>query len=187
MAEKSSSTDRSQSRASQWILLGVLVSGLAAVLVYLSWPRIDYKAELDRQITEGWMAGREVVDALEFFEKGGVYENREMAGAYDIDQKYVIPLIKRLKEEHHLNVLAILEKEPPNTAMAIIAEVPPDRETRNKIRATILETVDEFPGFAMQNWSHNYVSLDFLDEVEVTPLRDAGALEPLRASQRMME
>jgi hypothetical protein len=84
-------------------------------------------------------------------------------------------------------VLAILEKEPPNTAMAIIAEVPPDRETRNKIRATILETVDEFPGFAMQNWSHNYVSLDFLDEVEVTPLRDAGALEPLRASQRMME
>jgi uncharacterized protein YlxP (DUF503 family) len=187
MAEKSLSSKAPAANPAQWLVLGGLAVGLAAVMVYLSWPRVDYKAVLDRQITEEWMAGREVVDALEFFEKGGVYENRDSDEAMDIDQKYVVPLVKRLKDEFHLNVLAIVEPDSTNTAMAIVAEVPPDRETRNKIRAAILETADKFPGFAMQNWSHNYVSLDFLDELEITPLREAGALEPLRASQRMME
>jgi hypothetical protein len=31
------------------------------------------------------MEGREIVDAQEFFEKGGVYENRESDGADDIE------------------------------------------------------------------------------------------------------
>jgi hypothetical protein len=208
MAEKLLTTDEQVREASdspapigtaptgQWFFLGALVIGLGGLMVWLSWPRTDYKAALDEQITERWMPGREVVDALDFFKQGGVYENRDPEAEIDIDREYVIPLLQRLKDEFHLNALAIVEPPPPQApgseelpkiAMAVVVEAPQDRETRNKVRAAILETADEFPGFAMQNWSHNYVALDFLDEQETTPLIQAGALEPLKASQRIME
>ena len=70
--------------------------------------------------------------------------------------------------------------------MAVIAEAPADRESRNRVRATILEAADAFPGFAMQNWSHRWVSLDFFDAVE-TEAFPPQTLEKLRASQRRME
>lgn len=171
-----------------WLIAGAVALGLGGAIVYLLWPRVDGKASLDRQITEQWMQGRDVVDAMEFFEKGGVYENNESEEAADIDQKYVIPLVKRLIDEHKLKVLAIVEKESPTTAMAIIAEVPAnDRAFRNKVRKTINEEADKFPGFAAQNWSHKYVSIDYFDELEVTPLIQAHALEPLKKSQRIPE
>lgn len=174
------------------LIVAICVIVFAAGLFgYCLWPREDVKAALDRQIEEGWMAQGKTVDALEFFEKGGVYENRiseNAKDAKDIDQKYVIPLIKKLRDKHHLKVLAIMHKDIPNTAMAVIAEAPKDRAIRNEVRATILETADEFlPGFAWQNWSHHWVSLDFFDSEEIIPFKSSGALEKLQTSQRIME
>ncbi len=187
-ASKKKTSDGNSQPVITWLIVGAIALSLGGAIIYLLWPRVDGKASLDRQITEQWMQGRDVVDALEFFEKGGVYENNESEEAADIDQKYVIPLVKRLIEEHKLQVLAIVEKDAPLSAMAVIAEVPAnDRAFRNKVRKTINEEADKFPGFAAQNWSHKYVSIDYFDELEVTPLIQAHALEPLKASQRMPE
>ena len=165
---------------------GLALAVSCAVVGYVYWPRSDYKADLDRQIQESWMAGREVVDAWEFFENGGVYESDSRPAAEGVDQNYVIPLIKELREKHHLKVMAILRNDVPNTAMAVIAEAPPDRRSRNEVRATILETNDTFPGLVLQNWSHQWVSLDFLDGDEIKVLKPQ-TLERLKASQRRME
>jgi hypothetical protein len=168
------------------IILAGLYFLLTAAGVDLQ-PQDDSRFSVDdRQIEDVWMEGRDVVDALDFFASGGVYESRRGDAAADIDQKYVLPLIKRLRDEHGLTVLVVKLEEPANTAMALIAEAPADREARNRVRAAILETADQFPGFAMQNWSRNWVSLDFLDELEVQAI-PKQTLERLRESQRRME
>jgi hypothetical protein len=168
-----------------------LLGGLAAVIVigaaaFFLWPRSDDKASLDRQIEEDWMAGRDVVDAVKFFESGGVYENRGGEGSADIDQKYVIPLIKRLRDEHGLTVLVVKLQKAPNTAGAVIAQVPQDRVARNRVRATILESAQDFPGLVTQYWSHRWMSLDFLDELEMQQI-PPKILQKLRDGQRRMD
>lgn len=183
-AERSSNTSRWILLPGPWLLFGLVV---AAVTAYFAFPRTDYKAQLDHQIEDGWMNGRESVDALKFFENGGIYENRDAPGTTDIDQQYVIPLIKRLRDEHRLEVLVIVHDKLPNTAMAVIAEAPADRASRNKVRQTILEMTDSFPGLVTQNWSHHWVSLDFFDEEEAIAFHRAGAFEKLQESQRRME
>lgn len=159
---------------------------LIGTAVYFFWTGSDYKAQLDRQIEESWMEGREVVDAVEFFENGGAYESRPGKGTADIDRKYVLPLVKRLRDEHGLTVVVVKRDDVPNTAMAVMAQAPHDRAARNRVRTTILEAADAFPGFAMQNWSHRWVSLDFFDEFEIAAF-PPKTLEKLRTSQRRME
>lgn len=184
-AEKSSSISSQSWTTAVWpIGLGLILLGLGA---YAAWPRVDDKALLDQQIEEGWMNGRETVDALQFFENGGIYENRDAPGTTDIDQNYVIPLVKQLRDKHRLEVLVVMHDKIPNAAMAVIVEAPADRQSRNEVRQTILELTDFFPGLATQNWSHRWVSLDFFDEEEAVVFHNAGAFEKLKESQRRME
>lgn len=185
-AERSSNTSPFVRLAGSWPLIGFVLA-LAVLVAYLAVPRVDNKAVLDHQIEDGWMNGRETVDALQFFENGGVYENHDAPGTEDIDQKYVIPLIKQLRDKHQLEVLVIVHDKLPNTAMAVIAEAPADRASRNEVRTTILERTDSFPGLVTQNWSHHWVSLDFFDEEESIVFHNAGAFEKLQESQRRME
>lgn len=184
-AERSSNSSRLILLPGPWLLFGLALA--VAAIVCLSFPRVDGKAQLDRQIEDGWMDGRETVDALAFFEKGGVYENRDAPGAENIDQTYVVPLIKQLRDKHRLDVLVIEHDKLPNTAMAVIAEAPADRASRNAVRQTILETTDSFPGLVTQNWSHHWVSLDFFDEEESIAFHRAGAFDKLKESQQRME
>jgi len=169
------------------IPLGAALLTLMGGAIYLYWSRYDGRAALDRQIEEIWMQGRETEDALEFFAQGGQYESRPGQGTAEIDQKYVVPLIRQLRDEHGLKVLVIKRDDVPGIAMAVIAQAPLDRAERNRVRQTILAADDAFPGFAMQNWSHHWVSLDFLDKEEMDPLIRSGSLEKLQASQRRME
>lgn len=199
-AAKSSSINWRSVSWRSWCLIGGLAMAPIFFGIYLSRLRVDDKAVLDRQIEEGWMRGREIVDALEFFEKGGVYESREVEKLPEIsriDQEHVVPLIKQLQDRHQLRVLVIIKELPPElkhladklpkSAMAVIAEAPADRVSRNEVRATILEMTEDFPGLATQNWSHNWVSLDFFDEEEASVFHKSGAFDRLKESQRRME
>jgi hypothetical protein len=184
-AEKSSSSD---GRSRRWrygppVLLMLAAAGL---LAYVYWPRIDHKDVLDRQIQEEWMPGREVVDALKFFDGGGTYKSDARTDAAGLDRDYVVPLLKRLRDEHHLRVTVILRDDVPNTVLALLAEAPASRAARNAVRTTILEAADGFPGLVLQNWSHQWVSLDFLDAQEMTAFKPQ-TLARLKASQRRME
>lgn len=182
-AERSSSTNGLLQLAG----LALVVVLLAGWVVYVVYFRVDDKAILDKQIEEGWMNGRETVDAMAYFENGGVYENRDAPGAKDIDQQYVIPLIKQLRDKHHLEVLVVVQDKLRNTAMAVLAEAPADRKTRNEVRRTILDMTESFPGLATQNWSHRWVSLDFFDKEESEVFHRSGAFDKLKESQRQME
>lgn len=189
MAERSWNTDMSVSQ--RRTLIGALAACTFALLAFLTlrffYPPVDDKALLDQQIEEQWMVGRQTVDALEFFQQGGVYENRPGSIAEQIDQQHVIPLLRTIHERHQLSIRAILHEEVPKQAVAVIVQVPPDRAGRNALRKTIVEATDAFPGLLTQFWSHRWVSLDFFDEEEAIAHKMAGSFEKLKASQRIPE
>lgn len=164
------------------LMIGLMLFGIGCAIAYWMYPRLDDATIFDQQITDVWMDGREVVDAEDFFRNGGVYEN---VTDLKVDQEFVLPLVQRLKQEHQLNVIAILQE--PKLAYAVLAEVPEERSQRNDIRRTVLEIDEKFPGLILQSWGHQWLSLIFLEEEELQPLRDAHALEAFEAANQRME
>ena len=133
---------------------------------------------LDAQIEDQWMANREVVDAIPFLEKGGRYENVGNKGEVPIDKPYVLPLLKRIRDELSLKPVAVLEG--PQHAMAILIEIPKDPVKRQRMEGILQQAADSFPGLLMDNWGHKWLSLDYLDQQEVAALKSSGNLEPLQ-------
>ena len=139
---------------------------------------ISDAAALDTQIEEQWMAQRQVVDAIPFLERGGRYENLGIQGEVPIDQPHVLPLLKRFRDELSLKPVAVLEG--PQFAMAILVEIPKDPARRKRLRETLQQADDAFSGLLMDNWGQKWLSLDFLDEQEVSVLQRSGNLELLQ-------
>ncbi len=135
-------------------------------------------AALDTQIEDQWMVNRQVVDAIPFLEKGGQYENLGNKGEVPIDKPYVLPLLKRIRDELSLKPVAVLEG--PQHAMAILIEIPKDPIQRQRMGDILQQAADSFPGLLMDNWGHKWLSLDFLDQQEVAVLKSSGNLEPLQ-------
>lgn len=178
-----------QEAATFWLKTLVIVSLFAVIamsIVAYARSRKDYQAIFDLQLEEQWLSGRELTNAAKFFSAGGQLENSG-SSQESIDQKYVRPLITQLEERHGLEMQVLLELDDAQHAYALVAEVPADRATRNAIRTTVLETAEQFPGLLYQNWGHRWMTLEFFDEVEITPLKQAGVLAKLKASQRKME
>lgn len=133
----------------------------------------DAKA-LDVQIEEKWMPNHQMVDAIPFFEGGGHYEDY----GESIDQPHVLPLMKRFRDELSLKPMAILED--PQLAMAIVIEIPNDAAQRTRMRKMLQEADDAFPGLLMDNWGQKWLSLDFLDDNEVTMLKNSKVFEKIQ-------
>lgn len=184
-AAKSSTNDEAGFRPRTIAIAGLLAGGALLAILLSAWDRRDFRAMFDEQVDETWIADRDLTHATEFFSKGGVFKNLDESGT--LDQKYVIPLIKRLEQEFQLEFQVILDKSLPNRAYALIARVPRDRKPRNAIRAAILQAADDFPGLLYQKWGHHWLSLDFFDEQDITPLKQSNALPRLKASQRIMD
>lgn len=133
---------------------------------------------LDKQIEERWMANRNVVDAITFLEGGGHYENLSDDDEVPIDKQYVLPLIKRFRDEFSLNPVAVLDN--PQSAMAILVELPADPAIRKRLGTALQDADEAFPGLLMDNWGEKWLSLDFLDENEVAALKNSGTLEVIQ-------
>lgn len=138
-------------------------------------------ARMDRQVERDWMDGHEVVNAIEFFEKGGHYEDGDPELS-SVDRDHVLPLAKRLQKELDLQPLVVLLDS--ETAFAMVAELPTEEASRVKLRAILNEADDAFPGFLFDNWGQKWLSLDFLNELETQAIKDAGALESLTRRNR---
>jgi hypothetical protein len=130
---------------------------------------------LDKQIEEKWMANRKVIDAVQFLEGGGHYENLGDDDEVPIDTPFVLPLIKRFRDEFSLSPVAVLDD--PQSAMAILVELPSDPAVRKRIGEVLQQADDAFPGLLLDNWGKKWLSLDFLDEKEAAALKGSGSLD----------
>ena len=137
----------------------------------------DPKA-LDTQIEEQWMAGREKVDAIEFLEKNGQYENMELPEESQVDQFYVLPLLKKVRDELSLKPVAVLLDS--ERALAVLVPIPTASAPRNRLRDFVRDADEGFAGLLLDNWGEKWLSLDFLSEREVEVFKNSGTLEALQ-------
>jgi len=136
----------------------------------------------DDQIESSWMQDRDMVDAVQFLEDGGVYENT--LPDHDIDAKIVLPLVRQLRDEFALDVYVLLtDSAHAHSVIVDISELPRNDDRRPLIVDAIQKADDEFPGLLADKWGEEWLSFDLLDEFETKVFTKAD-LEALRKNIR---
>lgn len=138
----------------------------------------DDRAALDAQIEESWLVDRELVDAVDFFENGGQYEDSGDPAAPAIDRPTILPLVRQLRDDLGLEVQAVLEE--PQVAFALLVEVPEEETDQARLRDVLKQADREFFGLIMHHWGYRWISLDFFDEAEMALLEETGVLEEVQ-------
>lgn len=135
----------------------------------------DYAAEVDARVTREWMQPGLYFDALEYFEKGGrYYSGAEMPGKPDLDREAIVPFLKDLKEKFGQEQYAIV-LEGDDYAWGIVMRLPTNPENRRRFEEYLEEVRATFPGMILEEWGHEWISFDFLDEEEAEFIREAEA------------
>ena len=169
-------------RSAARIYYAVVASALLLTLCVGCGSGYDEKATLDAQIADKWIAGRQLHDAVEYFQAGGLFVDSGEPEDAPVDQPIVLPLVQKLKGELHLEVYVVLDKS--NEAFALIAKLPEDEAEHQQIRDTLNEANEEFVGTIMHNWGNQWVSIDFLNAMESQFIKDAGVMEELLERQQ---
>ena len=156
---------------------------VAALLVTLSLTgcgtrSLDLQEFIDRRVNEVWMKPGQYVDAAEFFSNGGHYYNHpDDATAIQLDEAHIIPLLAQIREKFELDQFVILDGTAPQTAWAVVTRLPQNPRRVQELEAWLKAADSEFPGMILQEWGHEWLSLDFLNEEEAAVAREAWGEE----------
>lgn len=134
----------------------------------------DYESEVDLKITEDWMQPGMYVDAVEYLESGGQYDTLAMPDSAGLDQTAILPFLKRLKNEFDQEQYAILIEGEPY-CWGIVVKLPEDDVQRRQFQDFLDREDATFPGMILQEWGHEWVSLDFLNEEAAAVIREGEA------------
>lgn len=151
-------------RSSTALMLLLLFSGCGA----------DYEARVDTKVTRQWLRDGMYVDAIEYLESGGKYYTTQVSGMPDLDQEAILPLLKQMKAEFDYEQFAILV-EDEEYCWGIVVKLPADESEQQKLKAFLEREKERFPGMILEEWGHDWLSLDFLDEFAAGVVRDAEA------------
>lgn len=130
----------------------------------------------DAQVVSIWMPGRETTDAIAFLEGGGVYES--LLTDVDIDKLNLLPLLRRLRDDFGLAPVALLDD--PEVAFAVIVDIRQLEGPKGDVVDAIEEADDDFSGLILDKWGEQWLTIDMMDETELQPLVQGGALENLQ-------
>jgi hypothetical protein len=114
----------------------------------------------------------ELVDAEKFFSTGGLFIDSGEPEDPLLDRPHILPLLKRLRDKHGLNWQAVVHKKKTKFAVALVAALPSESDVE-KIKQTIDEAQNTFPGEILSQYGRQWMSIDFLTESrrrELTPL-----------------
>lgn len=161
-------------RAGPVIVVALFIAVLVWAFAFGPWSRGE-QLSLDEKVEQQWMAGRTTQDAVMFFEQGGMYE--ELLPKGNIDQEFVLPLARRLRDEFQLKPVVALDE--PGRAMGLFVEVPDDPAVRRRIGAALQEADDAFPWLLGDFWGQRWLSLDWFDETECKVFQNQGVLEAM--------
>ncbi len=127
---------------------------------------IDLESRFDDDVENAWSTKWKWVDAVQFFEKGGMYVDSGDPEDPALDRPHVLPLLKRLQQEFGLEWQAVLDNTNQTTALAVVARLPNDSTIRQRIEASLQREQASFPGDILQQWGHKWLTLDFLNEAQ---------------------
>jgi hypothetical protein len=153
-------------------LLVLASSLLAPALVGCGREEVDYGARFDHQVNNEWGKKWNLVDAEKFFGAGGLFIDSGEPGDPTLDRPHILPLLRKLREKHGLNWQAVVHKKKKQFAVALVAELPSEGEAE-KIKQTVEQEQDKFPGEILSQYGHQWMSVDFLTEEDLEWEREA--------------
>ncbi len=149
---------------------------LSVVLVFSSSGCApDHEAELDAKVMQEWMRPDMYVDAIEYLESGGhYYVADDTPGAMDLDREAIAPFLSDLKQAFGKEQYAILV-EDEDYAWGFVMKLPSDEAGRKRFAAYLESVRPDFPGMILEQWGHEWISFDFLDEEQAEFIRESEA------------
>jgi len=140
-------------------------------------PPIDQEAWFDHEVETVWKEKFPWTPAIPFFEKGGLYVQMGDQDETPFDRPYVLPLLQKLEREFSLDWQAAVKRDKQNFAVAVMAKLPADPAIRERIVTALEEHQKTFPGAILQQWGHQWLSIDFLT-AEQDAYLEGGVLPP---------
>lgn len=141
----------------RWLILMSLMVALCA-----SGCREDIKATADERVRETLLDTQEKREAIPFLETGGRFKDPDATTT--VDRDVVLPLLKRLHEISPTEQWAIIRPNDTTWAFALLIELPKDKPTVERMAEVVLEAEGKFSGMILQQWGHEWLSVDFIDE-----------------------
>lgn len=135
----------------------------------------DHEAAVDAKVSEEWMQPGMYVDAVEYLEAGGEYDDMEAEkGKPELEDAAILPFFKRLKEQFDFEQYAILVDDA-DYCWGFVVKLPEDSAGRRKFEAFLETEKEAFPGMILEEWGHDWLSLDFFNEETAQMIREAEA------------
>jgi len=122
----------------------------------------DWKEVGDENVRDGLFATHERQEAIPFFEKNGRYF--DIDASTTVDRDVVLPLLKRLNEVASTEQWVMIRPDEKDWAGALVIGLPEDSKTVELMAKVVQEEDDRFPGLIVQQWGHEWLAIDFLDQ-----------------------
>ncbi|HUE14036.1 MAG TPA: hypothetical protein VMR25_07725 [Planctomycetaceae bacterium] len=131
----------------------------------------DIQAVADQHVRNDMLDKHEKRPALPFFEKHGQFFDLDSTSK--VDQEVVVPLLKKLNEIAATQQWAMLRPEQANSAYGILIELPKDPKTVDRMAEAVQQADDKFSGFILQQWGHEWLLIDLIDQQSYETLKKA--------------
>jgi hypothetical protein len=139
----------------------IVFVGLAIALC-ASGCQKDLKAMGDQHVRRDMLDKHKKQEALEFFAKNGRFFDTD--NTTHVDRDVVVPLLKRLQSIAPTEQWVMLRPERKNSAYAVLVQLPGDAQIQDQMAEAIQQADDNFSGFILQQWGHEWLAMDLIDQ-----------------------
>jgi hypothetical protein len=147
------------------LALGVAVSATGCS------SKPDYKQYADDRVREQLSDRFEKREAIPFFEDHGKFFDRD--DTTTVDRDVILPLLKRLAEVDPTEQWVILKPFLQDSAVALVVRLPKSAKTVDRMAQAVQEADDEYSGFIIQQWGHEWLSMALVDQTGYEFLKKA--------------
>lgn len=116
----------------------------------------------DQHVRKDMLDKHEKREAIPFFEKQGRFF--DIDDTTHVDHEVVVPLLKRLNAIAATEQWVILRPERKNSAYAVLIGLPGDPHVVDQMAEAVQQADDNFSGFILQQWGHEWLLIDLIDQ-----------------------
>ena len=133
--------------------------------------RQDIQEIADQHVRKDMLDKHEKRAAIPFLEKQGQFF--DLDGTTHVDREVVVPLLKRLKAIAATHSGPCSDPKRSNSAYGVLIELPKDPKIVDRMADAVQEADDKFSGFILQQWGHEWLLIDLIDQQSYEVLKKA--------------
>jgi hypothetical protein len=152
---------------------GFVFVGLGlALLCAVGCGKPDYKQIADDRVQNLLFDKYEKCEAIPFFERQGKFF--DVDATTTVDRDVILPLLKRLTEVEQTEQWVMLKPGESDTAIALLVRLPDDPDTEERMAQAVQEADDQYSGFIIQQWGHEWLGMALVDQAGYEFLKKAN-------------